>query len=240
MSDRELEQSLLELADPCGVGELEDVARLLAQRCTRLLSVSGAAVLLADAPGGIDVRAAVPERLAALPRQAIAHGAGPAVDCYRTATAVAVPDLRRVTRWPDFTTTALGYGITAVYALPLRHRDQSLGVVALYHTTDGFSGLSGQRARLLADAASIGLAHGRERQRQRERIDQLQTALDSRVLIEQAKGILAERHGTTLTEAFHRLRGHARRNQTLLHCVARSVIDTLRAPAKEHRGSPTQ
>ncbi|WP_158895649.1 ANTAR domain-containing protein [Amycolatopsis anabasis] len=122
----------------------------------------------------------------------------------------------------------------------MRHQSQGLGAVALYHTTDGLWGQRRQRAQLLADAAAIGLRNWRERQRQRERIVQLQTALTSRVVLEQAKGILAERHGIALTEAFHRLRGHARRNQIQLHDVARSVVNTLRSPATEPDGTPSR
>ncbi|WP_158895651.1 hypothetical protein [Amycolatopsis anabasis] len=98
MSDLELERSLLELADTCRVDELGEFTSLLAQRYARLLSVTGAAVLLTDAAGRIEVQAAFPEQLAVLPHQAVAHGAGPAVECCRTAIPVTVPDVRLVTR----------------------------------------------------------------------------------------------------------------------------------------------
>lgn len=235
MKTEEWTSALLELADTTDIDDLSAVARRLAWSCTRLLPVTGAVVVLAGAEGKMEVAAAAPEWVCALPERAIACGeAGPALEAGRTATAVRVPDLRSTRwRWPEFTEAALQRGITAVCALPLRRGDDVLGALALYcDTSESATEVEGPAWSLTA-AAGIGLWHWCDRQRLLTLTAQLQTALRSRIVIEQAKGALAASHKITITEAFNRLRGLARNNRLPIHDVARDVTDCLSSTTRD-------
>ncbi|WP_158883458.1 GAF and ANTAR domain-containing protein [Amycolatopsis anabasis] len=223
MPDSALEPTLVELADTTALDDLPEYAHRLAVRCAQLLPVTGAAVLLTGPSGRIAARAGEPAWIRFLLEPALA---GPAVDCCDTAAAITVADLRTTRRWPAFTEAALGHGITAVTALPLRHGDHRLGAVALHRSRSALPARTEHLAQLLSEAASVGLRQWRERH-------SLRTALASASVIEQATGVLAERGHITLDEALHRLRGHASRERLRLHATARMVIGTL--PPQRHK-----
>ncbi|MFZ3561861.1 MULTISPECIES: GAF and ANTAR domain-containing protein [unclassified Streptomyces] len=129
-------------------------------------------------------------------------------------------------RWPRFTKAARSFGFETVAALPLRLRDEVIGAVNMFH--DGRDALHPAALRLgqsLADAATIGILHHRISQDQVERVGQLQTALNSRIAIEQAKGALAARLGITPDTAFERLRARARSRRTSLTQLCRRVVE---------------
>ncbi|WP_221347986.1 ANTAR domain-containing protein [Streptomyces beigongshangae] len=153
---------------------------------------------------------------------------GPSLDVSRDMRLLAdVPlgDPRGRTRWPRFTGRAVSEGFTAVTALPLAGQDRTLGALALYHR-HGQLELSGIRwAQLLADATAVGLSHRDVLRDALVRADQLQNALNTRIVIEQAKGILAERFDCELQEAFDRLRGHARSHRMKLADLAALIVE---------------
>jgi GAF domain-containing protein len=152
---------------------------------------------------------------------------GPCLECFRTGTPVVVPDLvREVGRWPRFATAAHRGGFGAVQALPMRLRDETVGALNLFRATPGPFDPSGTPiAQALADVATISLLQQRSSQRSTVLNEQLQTALNSRVLIEQAKGKLAERQNVDMERAFTALRGYARSHNRRLSDVARAFID---------------
>jgi GAF domain-containing protein len=207
-----------------------DMLTMLAERCVELLDVSAAGIILTGGEsGGLSVAAASSERSRLLEVFAVAIDAGPCVDCARTGEPVIVSDLTTddaARRWPRFVAGASDAGFRAVHALPMRSRDQVIGELALLHT-DRHT-LTGPDARLgqaLADAATIGLLHERALRHAETVQEQLQSALNSRVIIEQAKGVIATQGAIGTDEAFTILRGHARRHGQRLSALARSVVD---------------
>lgn len=206
-----------------------DMLTMLAERCTELLDVSAAGVILADGQGGLSVAAASSERSMLLEVFAVAINGGPCVDCVRTGRPVTSDDLAAVgarQRWPRYAQGAEDAGFRATHALPMRLHDEVIGVLTLLHT-DRHT-LLDQDARLgqaLADAATIGLLHERAVRHVETVQEQLQGALNSRIIIDQAKGVLATRTDLTPDGAFTVLRSHARTHGLRLTELARGVVE---------------
>ena len=207
-----------------------DMLTMLAERSTELLDVSAAGVILTNGTGdGLSVAAASSERSRLLEVFAVAIDAGPCVDCVRTGEPVISVDLDAETarrRWPRFVAGAAEAGFRAAHALPMRSHGKVIGVLTLLHTDPHT--LDEADARLgqaLADAATIGLLHERAVRHAETVHEQLQGALNSRVIIEQAKGVLAAQGDISPDEAFTILRGHARSHGLRLTALARDVVD---------------
>jgi GAF domain-containing protein len=228
----------VELADTLGEEPgSAGILPLLADRCVELVGVEAAGLLVADDDGGLRVAAATCESahlLTVAERDDEDGGGGPARDCHRTGTPVTAPDLARDgARWPAYAIRALHSGYTAAFALPLRRQEEVIGAVTLFRTTPG--PLPADRtalAQTLADAATVGVLQRRARQRNELLAAQLQFALDSRIVVEQAKGVLAERWGIGVDEAFTVLRAHARTGRVRLAEVARGVLDGTVEPVR--------
>ncbi|WP_221348229.1 GAF and ANTAR domain-containing protein [Streptomyces beigongshangae] len=226
-------RTFLELADT--LVEDFDVIDFLHQmtlRCQELLDVTDAAVFLNHSGSRLHSPAPCdPSPQLQLVLDA-AGSQGPALDAHHTAKPVAAHSLREAaTRWPQFTPHLEQAGYTRASALPMRLRQEKLGSLLLLHSTD--QPLAAEDLALgqaLADAATIGLIHSRTIRQQHTVNEQLHNALQSRIIIEQAKGILAARADITLNQAFDSLRRHARNNRILLNDVAREVIDTGLTP----------
>jgi GAF domain-containing protein len=226
MDSERLSATFVELADTL-VGDFDalDFLHLLTTRCTELLDVTAAGVLLADAAGDLRVMAASSEQVRLLELFQLQNDQGPCLDCYRSGGRVSVPDLAAVAaRWPQFTGEAQRRGFTMVVALPMRLRREILGALNLFSTGPGLDPAEIQIAQALADVATIGILQHRAQRQADTEVTQLQTALTSRVLIEQAKGILAERLGIAMEEAFSTLRGHARAHRRHLTELAQAVV----------------
>jgi len=206
-----------------------DIAELLQQlveECVSLLEVSAAALVLADPAGRLQVMAASSEPTRLLEADLLAAGEGPALECFRTGTVVVVPDVAAAAaRWPVLTAQAARSGVRSVSALPMRLHARTIGALDLHRTRAGEPGTEDlQIAQALADVATIAILQHRAAVRSELLSGQLQNALNSRTVIEQAKGVLAERAGLDMAEAFARLRGYARRTQRPLAEVAREVV----------------
>src|SRR5215212_2417481 len=226
MDSERLSATFVELADTL-VGDFDalDFLHLLTTRCTELLDVTAAGVLLADPAGDLRVMAASSEQVRLLELFQLQNDQGPCLDCYRSGDRVSVPNLAAVeARWPRFTGEAQRRGFTMVLALPMRLRQDIIGALNLFSTGPGLDPAEIQIARALADVATIGLLQHRAQRQADTVVTHLQTALTSRVLIEQAKGILAERLGIAMEEAFSALRGHARAHHSHLTELAQSVV----------------
>ncbi|WP_308314202.1 GAF and ANTAR domain-containing protein [Streptomyces sp. GbtcB7] len=152
---------------------------------------------------------------------------GPCLGCFRTGTPVIVPDpTREIARWPRFVTAARRSGFGAVQALPMLLRDETVGALNLFRATPGpFDLAATPLAQALADVATISLLQQRSSRRSTVLNEQLRTVLNSRVLIEQAKGKLSERQSIDMEQAFTALRGYARSHNRRLSDVARVFID---------------
>jgi GAF domain-containing protein len=151
---------------------------------------------------------------------------GPCQDCYRQGHPVFNADLRAAAdKWPQFAPRAVAAGYRSVHAFPMRLRQQVIGALNLFGTDTGeMSPRDVRIVRALADVATIGLLQERAIRHGEGLTEQLQAALDSRIVIEQAKGALAQIHGSTPDQAFERLRSDSRRNHARLSQVAHAVI----------------
>ena len=194
--------------------------------CVRLLPIDAAGILLSDQRGELRVLASSTEEARIVQQFAVESGEGPALECFQSSRDVAVADLRDDgQRWPSYAERAEKAGFRAVYAVPLRLRAQTIGALSIFRVEPGL--LTTEDVRIgqgLADMATISILHERALSQRTVLVDQLQFALTSRVIIEQAKGVLAERCGVDMSEAFTMLRKHARNNNLRLADVAKGVV----------------
>jgi transcriptional regulator with GAF, ATPase, and Fis domain len=207
--------------------DVVEFAQELVEDCVKLLDADAAGLLLADLRGGLQVLASTSEQTRILELLEIQSDAGPCMEAYRTGQQVLLDDLRTDTdRWPEFTTRAAGEGFGAVVAIPLRLRSERIGALNLFRRQPSIMTDSDLLvAQALADVATIGILHQRVLARGAMVNSQLQTALNSRIVIEQAKGVLAERQGIDMEQAFLQLRTTARNNNRHLSDTARAVIE---------------
>src|ERR1700759_2160307 len=228
--DREqlLAETFVELADTLVADfDVVDFLHGLADRCVRLLAVDAAGLMLADQRGSLRVIASSSEQARLVELFQLQHKEGPCLECYRTGQPVSEPDLAAATRrWPSFAPAAIGSGVAAVQALPMRLRDEVVGAMNLFrHTPGGLTETGLRVGQALADVATIGLLQERNLRHQEVVAEQLQGALNSRVMIEQAKGVLAERLGLDMGQAFEQLRGQARVQNRRLAELAGAVAN---------------
>ena len=205
--------------------DLMDFLHSLTDRCVQLLGVSAAGLLLTDGRGTLQLVAASSERTRLLELFQLQTDQGPCVDCYRTGRPVSVPDLPAAGQWPQFTVAATEVGFAAVHALPMRLRADVIGALNFFDALPG--PLSADMLRIgqaLADVATIGLLQQRAITDRDVLTEQLQTALNSRVLIEQAKGVIAERFQVGMADAFTLLRSTARNRNLRLAVLAEAVL----------------
>jgi transcriptional regulator with GAF, ATPase, and Fis domain len=210
--------------------DVVEFAQELVENCVSLLDVDSAGLLLADLRGGLQVLASTSEQARILDLLQIQSDAGPCMQAYRTGQQVLIGDLRSDTdRWSEFTGRAAAEGFGAVIAIPLRLRSERIGALNLFRRNPGLMAESDLLvAQALADVATIGILHQRVLTRGAVVNSQLQTALNSRIVIEQAKGVLAERQGFDMEQAFIHLRSMARNSNRHLSDTAREVIDNPR------------
>lgn len=223
-----LARVFVELADTLVEGfDVVDFLQMLTERCVELLDVDAAGLMIADQRGSLQLMAASHERARLLELFELQGEDGPCMECYSTGrpiTNVGLTESRE--RWPRFSPAAVEAGFGSTHALPMRLRGQVIGALNLF--TDEAAILdqdSIEIGQAMADVATIGLLHERNTSEQTILSEQLQAALYSRVLVEQAKGVLAARAGISVSEAFTRMRGHARRTGTTLSVVAAAVIN---------------
>jgi transcriptional regulator with GAF, ATPase, and Fis domain len=237
--EHEMADVFVELADTLvdnfDVAEYLDV---LTRRCVEMFDVDMASLLLADARGEIGMLAASSEDSALTDLFDLQGREGPCLDCFRTAEVVSIPDLTaHDARWPAFVPAASRVGLRSVTALPMRLRHEVVGALNLFRMRSGELAYDDLRsAQAMANVATIGLLQERAISRQQVLAEQLQTALNSRVLIEQAKGVLSERLRLDMNASFTALRSYARSHNLLLSAVARSVVEgKLTPPPAEDR-----
>jgi transcriptional regulator with GAF, ATPase, and Fis domain len=239
-----LSNTFVELADTMVADfDVIDFLHLLTDRSVALLSASAAGVMLADPRGELRVAASSNEAAGLLELFQIQNDQGPCLDCFRTGQAVTAADLAGPDQlWPRFAAAATGSGFRAVEALPMRLRDQVIGALNLFRAAAGpFDPAELRVGQALADVATIGLLHERNVRRSETVAEQLQGALNSRVVIEQAKGKLAERRSIEMDQAFILLRDYARNSNQRLTDVARNFVTSATAdfpPPRRRTSAP--
>jgi GAF domain-containing protein len=211
------------LVDDFDVVELMDG---LVTTCDEILHTAASGLLLADPQGNLHVVASSNEETRLLELMQLQNAEGPCLDSMRHARAVTAEDLQAESaRWPRFVSAALKAGYRSVHAMPLRLRDETIGSLNLFRAEPQALSPEEQRiAQAFADVATIGVLQHRALEQASQLADQLQIALDGRVAIEQAKGVLSERGGIDMSSAFERLRSHSRSTNRRLVSVADDVV----------------
>ncbi|MFG1642478.1 GAF and ANTAR domain-containing protein [Amycolatopsis sp. NPDC049252] len=236
MADRERQvtRTFVALADTLVDDfDVADLLHTLVLRCVDLLDVAAAGLTLVDERGSLQVLASSTEQARLLELFQLSSDEGPCVECFAGHAPVLVADVAaQAARWPRFAAEAAHQGFASVHALPMRLRRQTIGALNLFGTRPGELGSDDvDLAQGLADTATIGILQERAVRHGETMSEQLQTALNSRVTIEQAKGVLAVTGGLTMDGAFGALRGYARSNSLRLSDVARALAERALDPA---------
>lgn len=226
--EQRIVEIFVELADTL-VDDFDVVEFLhgLVRHCQTLLDCSEVGLLLVDAAGVLRVMASSSERAEALEVLQSQHDEGPCFESFHRKAVVFSEDLvADVDRWPMFAPAATRAGFRSVEAFPMRVREQTIGTLNLFRSEPGrISAPDLPLAQGMADIAAIGLLQERAIHESHGVVEQLHGALSSRVLIEQAKGVLAERGAISVDVAFERLRAYARARNHRLSDIAMQLID---------------
>ncbi|WP_258070704.1 GAF and ANTAR domain-containing protein [Pseudoclavibacter sp. AY1F1] len=225
--DTQLLETFAVLADTLVAGyDVVDLLQTLVDRCQSLLEVTAAGILLADEHGDLELVVSTSEAASVVETMQISADAGPCIQSFTEGSIVAVEDIREAPdSWLMFKESALEHGYLAVQAVPLKLRDTTIGTLNLLRATPGeFPQPETVAARALADVATIGIIQERTIRHADAVRQQLQSALRSRVVIEQAKGVVAYRHSITPELAFDVIRGYARANRLSLSQVAAQLV----------------
>lgn len=221
----------------------------LVEACQRLLPIASAGIMLNDQAGRLQVLASSTEDGRLLELLELQSNEGPCLDAFRTGQVVEEPDLSTTDRWPPFTAGALQQGLRAAYAVPMRLRTTTIGALNIFCLAPtNLRERELDLAQVMADIATIGILSSRNLRDQEILSEQLQTALNSKVAIEQAKGVLAERLNCSTAAAFDALRSAARNSGRPLAEVALDVVagrtrlqsraESLRSEFSQHRPPP--
>lgn len=195
--------------------------------CVELLPADAAGIVLGDARRELRVVAASSEAAELMELLQLQSDEGPCLDCFQTAAPVSIADLSSATqRWPRFVAAVTERGqFRAVHALPLRLRGQAIGALNLFDREPGrLPHADLALGQALADVATIGIMQERAIRRAEVVSEQLQSALNSRVTIEQTKGVLSQHFGESMEDAFDRLRRYARGHNEKLAEVAGRIV----------------
>ena len=230
MATRELvlARTFVELADTL-VAEFDvvELLSLVADRCVDVLEADAAGIILASPEGDLKVIASSNETMRLLELFELQAEEGPCLDCYRSGDPILNQDLTVATaRWPRFAPVALESGFRSVHALPMRLRGTIIGALNLFNVSVGeMVDANVEAAQALADIATIAILQHRAVSEAQELNNQLGQALNSRILIEQSKGMIAQQLSLDMDEAFSMLRQHARNHNLRLADLASDVIE---------------
>jgi GAF domain-containing protein len=241
--EAKLARTLVELADTLVADfDVVELLIMLADRCVDVLDVGAAGLMLLGPQNELRVMASSSETMRLLELFELQAQEGPCLDSFRTGEAVENQNLHTTSsRWPLFTPKALAAGFLSVHALPMRLRGSVIGALNIFQNTAGeLSDADLDAAQALADIATIAILQHRAAIEAKALNEQLNEALNSRVVIEQAKGMIAERRNVSMPDAFATLRNHARNHNVRLSIVAGSLVDgVLKEPEIDQLPSST-
>jgi GAF domain-containing protein len=222
-----LARALVELADTLVSDfDMTELLLVLTHRCVDVLDVAAAGIVLASPAGDLRVMASSSEEMRLLELYELQAQEGPCLDCYNTGEPVLNADLGDDPRWPRFAPRAMAAGFRSVHALPMRLRGAILGALNMFHVDVGEMRPGDvAAAQALADVATIAILQHRAALEAKLLNEQLTEALNTRIVIEQAKGMIAQHRGVDMEAAFTALRDHARTHNLRLADVARGVTD---------------
>ena len=205
--------------------DVVDLLTVLADRCVDVVDVAATGIMLASADGELRVIASSSEAMRVLELFETQANEGPCVDCYRGGRPMVNVKLAEADgRWPRFAPQAVQAGFLSVHALPMRLRGLTIGALNMFRTEEGpMREADVVAAQALADVATIAILQHRATVDAQQLNQQLTQALTTRIVIEQAKGVVSENAGLDMEEAFALLRRHARKNNLRLTDVAQAV-----------------
>jgi GAF domain-containing protein len=207
--------------------DLVELMHTLIDACIDLMDTDAGGLLLADANGDLQLMASSVEDVDVVEVVQLAAEAGPCWECFTTGQAITLGDIATDGgRWPEFQRSALEKGYRSVHATPMRLHGQTIGTMNLFHSKVGaLNDRDIALAQALTDVATIAILQERGTRQLRDLSTQLQRALDSRIVVEQAKGLIAQSLNVSMDEAFAVLRNHARSANQSLQTVARAVTE---------------
>ena len=228
MSAREVRQALGELEDlRYAAGNLDEALRRIVDASHQLFAVDGAGLMLLDPDQLLRNVADSDERIGHLEELQIEHGEGPCIDAFDDKELVHAADLAAEDRWPDFSPAAVDRGLRAVLASPIPYNQMAIGVVVVFSTKVHPWSPEGELALVaFTDLAALTIANTMQSEQRGELATQLQRALDARVVIEQAKGVLVARDGLSPKQAFEQMRRQARAERRRVVEIAAEVMAT--------------
>ncbi len=210
------------------MGGAYDVNDVLIDLCDRVVDVVGAAGAGVSVATGGELRfvTATSDRVVQMERAQESERDGPCVEAFRTGEPVAIDDLDGVDRWPGYRRVAQQLGVGSVVGIPLGLDGSRIGSLNVYDdNVRRWTPADLDAMQIVADVATAYFTHAGRLAEARQLAEQLQHALDARVIIEQAKGMVARDHGTSVDEAFEALRSHSRRHRVPVREVAGAVVE---------------
>jgi GAF domain-containing protein len=227
VSLHDVHQALTELGRlRFGTMSVEDAMREIVQTTHTVFSVDGAGLMLTDAEQRLRGVAASDQRFAHLEDLQIEHGEGPCIEAFDTKQLVGTQDLEAEQRWPGFSRSAVARDVRAVLASPLPYNQDAVGVVAVLSEQRRPWSAEGELGLLaFTDLAALLIASMMAGEQNSQLAQQLQGALDSRQVIEQAKGVLMGTKGISARAAYEQLRAQARAERRKLPAVCAEIVD---------------
>jgi GAF domain-containing protein len=228
VTQRQLLQTFVRLADTLVDDyDVVDLLQVLVDTCRDLLETTAAGILLADARGQLELVVSTSEASRLVEMMQLSAEAGPCIESFRSGRRVSVPDIADTgDEWLQFRGAALAQGFRSMDALPLRLRDATIGTLNLLRAEPGAAPEDDiVAAQAFADVATIGILHERSIRESSVLSQQLQAALNSRIVIEQAKGVVSHTRGVPIDDAFTLMREYARSHGIGLSVVAARLVD---------------
>ncbi len=209
--------------------DIVDLLHTLVEECAQILNIEAGGLMLADAAGNLHLMTSTSESADLVEVMQLAAAGGPCIDCFETGLPVSVSDIQELGgRWPAFQKAALQQGFQSAHATPMKLRGQIIGTMNLFgNERREISARDVAVAQALADVATIGILQERLIREGHVIAEQLHAALDSRIVIEQAKGIIAQALSLDMPDAFSVLRTYARNNNFTIRSVAEQVSDRI-------------
>ncbi len=239
--EEKLAQALVELADTLVADfDVVDLLSRLTDSCLDVLNVNAAGIMLAGPDGRLRVMASSSEAMRLLELFELQAQEGPCLDCYQTGRPVVNHDINNDdSRWPRFSPEARNAGFGAVHAVPMRLRDSVIGALNLFQNAAGqLSQADIDASQALADVATIAILQQRVASDAQILNEQLTNALNSRIVIEQAKGVVSERESLDMDASFRLLRNHARNHNLRLADLATSIATGAISPTALDHSQP--
>ena len=227
MADDLLLKALRSFARAMGKNyDITEMSYQLSEHVAEALDAAGAGVSVADESGDLRFVTATSQPIIEIEAVQEKHQEGPCVEAYLSGEPNTIEDLTRESRWEHYRESAISIGLKAVVGYPLSYNGRRLGALNLYDDKQRpWTERDLDQIGVFSDMATAYLVRESQLAEANKITGQLKTALSSRIVIEQAKGILSSEHGISVDEAFERLRAHSRKTNTKLHDLAQSVID---------------